>query len=63
VFQHRRKQVAGILDRAPRPLRVPPEVSAGWLEALGADPRVRPEQVSVEQWLALAGRLEAFNQQ
>lgn len=60
AFQHRRKQLAGILDRAPAPLRVPPEASVSWLEALGADPKARPEELSVEQWLALAGRLDAY---
>ncbi len=62
AFQHRRKQLQGILDRAPEPLRVAPEVSMPWLEALGLDPRARPEQLSVEQWLALAGRLEVLKQ-
>lgn len=60
AFQHRRKQLAGILDKAPEPLRAPPAMSAPWLEALGADPRARPEQLSVEQWLNLTDCLAAW---
>lgn len=58
AFQHRRKQVAGILERAPDPLRRPAAEAAAWLEAAGAGPRARPEQVTVAQWLALTAWLE-----
>jgi 16S rRNA (adenine1518-N6/adenine1519-N6)-dimethyltransferase len=60
AFQHRRKQLAGILDRAPDALRLPPPVTAGLLAALGADVRARPEQLSVAQWLELTARLAAL---
>jgi 16S rRNA (adenine1518-N6/adenine1519-N6)-dimethyltransferase len=60
VFQHRRKQVAGILDRSPQSLRLPLATAAGWLAELGADTRARPEELSVEQWLAFAEKLEAL---
>ncbi len=59
AFQHRRKQLAGILDRAPESLRLPPAESAVLLAELGADVRARPEQLSVAQWLELAARLTA----
>ncbi len=60
AFQYRRKQLAGILDRAPDALRLEPAVTAEWLAALGADARARPEQLSVEQWMELAARREAL---
>jgi 16S rRNA (adenine1518-N6/adenine1519-N6)-dimethyltransferase len=60
AFQHRRKQLAGVLDKAPPPLRVPPAMSVPWLVELGVDPKARPEQLSVDQWLALTSRLADF---
>ncbi len=60
AFQHRRKQLAGILDRAPVALRLPPAVTAGLLTDLGADVRARPEQLSVTQWMELTARVAAL---
>lgn len=57
-FMHRRKQLAPILSR----LMVDPEISADdardLLESLGADPKARPENLSVEQWCSLTRKLE-----
>jgi 16S rRNA (adenine1518-N6/adenine1519-N6)-dimethyltransferase len=62
AFQHRRKQLAGILDRAPDALRLPPEVTRELLAALGADSKARPEQLSVTQWLELTARVAALKE-
>ena len=60
AFQHRRKQLAGILDRAPDAMRLPPAATAELLAGLGANGRARPEELSVEQWLELAARVAAL---
>jgi 16S rRNA (adenine1518-N6/adenine1519-N6)-dimethyltransferase len=60
AFQHRRKQLAGIFDRAPGPMRLEPAVTAGLLEGLGVPAKARAEELSVEQWLELADRIAAL---
>ena len=59
AFRYRRKQLTTILARAPGRLRRPADQAAGELQGLGIDPRSRPEDLTVEDWCRLAGRLAA----
>lgn len=57
AFSHRRKQLQKILADAPPQFR-PPAAEAGKIfQEMKIDPRCRPENLSVEQWIQLAGRL------
>lgn len=52
IFQQRRKQISSLLRQSKRPL------SDEWiskLETVGIETNARPEQISVLQWIALAG--------
>ena len=53
VFQHRRKQLASILAKAPQKLRIVPDVCRGILENSGAPPSARPEELDLRQWCVL----------
>ena len=53
-FSHRRKQLATTLRHATEPLSMTPERTAEILAPLGLDPRVRPEELTVPQWCAIA---------
>lgn len=56
VFSRRRKQVAVGLSEAVGWGEGQHEVTSAWLQAEGIDPRVRPQDLSVEQWLRIARR-------
>ena len=60
AFRHRRKQLATILVRAGGRVHLPADQAAGVFAGLHIDPRIRPEELSVEAWRQLAGRLSAF---
>jgi 16S rRNA (adenine1518-N6/adenine1519-N6)-dimethyltransferase len=51
AFGHRRKQLQGILAKAPTEWRVPPERTRSILTRMGQDERARPEALSVGQWV------------
>ncbi len=53
AFQHRRKQLASSLPKAPKALAVEADASRAMLERVGAAPSARPEELSVEQWCGL----------
>lgn len=59
AFQHRRKQLASILERAPGAVAAAPEWTRARLESMGLDPRSRPEMLSADAWAALARDLAA----
>ena len=54
VFLHRRKQLASILGRAPDVIGLSADDAAAALQALGIDRKARPEELTVDQWCALA---------
>ena len=62
AFTYRRKQLATVLHRAPPPLRVGADATSPLLHSVQIDPAARPERLSVEDWLRLAGALLARRQ-
>jgi 16S rRNA (adenine1518-N6/adenine1519-N6)-dimethyltransferase len=58
AFQHRRKQLASCLAKAPAPLAVNVDLFREFLAQVGAEPTVRPEALSVEQWCRLTELLD-----
>jgi 16S rRNA (adenine1518-N6/adenine1519-N6)-dimethyltransferase len=54
AFMHRRKQLAAALRKAPEPLGRGDAALAALFRAAGVEPAARAEQLSNEQWLALA---------
>ena len=54
AFQHRRKQMATLFRNAPDGLAASPDAMRARLAALGLPPTARAEELSVEQWCALA---------
>ena len=54
AFQHRRKQMATLFRTAPGSLAASPETMRERLVALGLPATARAEELSVEQWCALA---------
>jgi len=58
AFQHRRKQLGGLLAKRPNLPRWPEETIRAALEAVGAGMWDRPEVLSPDQWRTLVERLE-----
>ncbi len=58
AFQHRRKQLGGLLGKCGGLPAWPEPVIHAALQAAGAGPRDRPETLSPEQWRALTEQLE-----
>jgi 16S rRNA (adenine1518-N6/adenine1519-N6)-dimethyltransferase len=54
AFTHRRKQLGATLRRLPAPLNLPDETLPKLLESCRIDPRTRAEDLTLEQWCALA---------
>lgn len=52
AFAHRRKQLGTVLGVCAARGALP--APSAWLQALGLDPRLRAEALSIEQWLRLA---------
>ncbi len=59
AFQHRRKQLAPLLARAPEGVRLPAAETEAVLAGFGLDARARPEALSVDAWRALTTALSA----
>ncbi len=57
AFMYRRKQLATILHRAEPPLHVETGRCHEMLAGMGASPTSRPEDLSVQQWCAMASLL------
>lgn len=53
VFGHRRKQLQGILKHAPGAMKVDPEVTMSRLEEMDIDLKARPENLALQNWVAL----------
>jgi len=58
AFGQRRKQLQKILSNAPPPLHRPGPELRRVLQELDIDQRIRPEALSVGQWIRLANRLQ-----
>lgn len=56
AFMHRRKQLAVALRHAPAMRQMEADAVQAWLVACGVDPRMRAEDLSVEQWCRVAQR-------
>ena len=54
AFMHRRKQMATIFRKAPSFLSAGLPSPEAWLESAGLKPETRPEEISNEEWCALA---------
>ncbi len=54
AFMHRRKQLGATLRRLAGPLAAPAGQVAEVFEACGLDPRIRAEDLTMDQWCALA---------
>lgn len=54
AFGQRRKQLAGLLGRAPGRIRTEPDRTRRILAAAGLSPRARPEDLPVQTWCELA---------
>ncbi len=52
AFQHRRKQLASSMPKAPGDLSVEADQCRSLLEQIGAPPSARPEVLSLDQWCA-----------
>jgi 16S rRNA (adenine1518-N6/adenine1519-N6)-dimethyltransferase len=59
AFGFRRKQMATILHRIGDGLGVADDQAQAALDAMGLDPKIRPERLSVDQWQELADGLAA----
>ena len=59
AFSQRRKQLKTILRNAPPGLRVTPGEAEALLDRMGVDSKVRPSDLSVEQWCELTNMLTA----
>jgi len=57
AFSLRRKQMATILAHVAPGLGFAPERAVSVLDAIGVDPRIRPEMLEVDQWQKLADGL------
>jgi 16S rRNA (adenine1518-N6/adenine1519-N6)-dimethyltransferase len=57
AFQHRRKQWAGVLSRAPGRLLTPLARAQQILAELGMDMKARPENLSVDDWCRFSNAL------
>jgi 16S rRNA (adenine1518-N6/adenine1519-N6)-dimethyltransferase len=57
VFQHRRKQLASILAKAPENLRLAPDECRALLESMGSAVSARPEELDLRQWCNLTEKL------
>ncbi len=58
AFQHRRKQLASCLSKAPAPLTVDADACRALLIQIGAEASARPEALGVEQWCRLTEMLK-----
>lgn len=61
AFMHRRKQMVSTFRQAAEQTGLPDEATVcAWIEAAGLDPKIRPEAIANEAWIALAKALPAF---
>jgi 16S rRNA (adenine1518-N6/adenine1519-N6)-dimethyltransferase len=59
VFQHRRKQLAATLAKAPTEFALPADACRGHLVAMGASETARPEELGLAQWCQLVQLLNS----